>query len=664
MTNETKKIRKKSGGEESGKKLISMVEGLKSASENYYSAVRAEWANNYGYWQNSEGQGGARYLKVHVKLPIGLAWMVTDGVLASMTDGRPKPVFLPEEKGDIDKAQAVSQIIMGPLWEELRLEELTEEVLKTSLAMSGAAVSRAGIGPDGKLYDHFIDPYHCWPEPGVKKMEDMEFFMTETPQAVGAIKLAFGSAANHVVQEEMVDARRAYMGSFEVAHFWKANNKMPLYDKKKMGEGYSRFRESIGRAFLIHCWMRDYEEGEVPFELSETAEEYQRAMEGLDIRVEAWENHAKHIEQHVRAVREMQDKWSIPRLAERGVPVMPEQMSISSDEMDRDILGMTKLIEHVREHLLYPQAERGLVRPHGREVWICQGEVLSDRPSAFGNPYKAYQFDRDIAGNFWLKSLIIYMVPVQEAFNYLTSKVMAHADLVANGRTYYNARLKILWDKVKEKLQGGKAPIGIMIPTDGPPAGNIFTDYGGEMPGYIFHLMGALEQWAYKLGGFTEVQQGVVPAYASGKAIGSAIQSAGVRIRKGVKHLGWYYQDKFREYIKYLRYADPLTVFRILGKDNMPQVVAWRDIDWDAIEDVRIDVRNVLGTFREMQFEKLSAVMAGNPMLAQIILPALAEYLDVPIDTAKADREGQLENTLGILHDQLTFLREDIKAKK
>jgi len=56
--------------------------------------------------------------------------------------------------------------------------------------------------------------------------------------------------------------------------------------------------------------------------------------------------------------------------------------------------------------------------------------------------------------------------------------------------------------------------------------------------------------------------------------------------------------------------------------------------------------------------------MAGNPMLAQIILPALAEYLDVPIDTAKADREGQLENTLGILHDQLTFLREDIKAKK
>src|SRR3990172_6494867 len=185
MTNETKKIRKKSGGEESGKKLISMVEGLKSASENYYSAVRAEWANNYGYWQNSEGQGGARYLKVHVKLPIGLAWMVTDGVLASMTDGRPKPVFLPE----------------------------------------------------GKLYDHFIDPYHCWPEPGVKKMEDMEIFMTETPQAVGAIKLAFGSAANHVVQEEMVDARRAYMGSFEVAHFWKANNKMPLYDKKKMGEG-------------------------------------------------------------------------------------------------------------------------------------------------------------------------------------------------------------------------------------------------------------------------------------------------------------------------------------------------------------------------------------------------------------------------------------------
>jgi len=376
-------------------------------------------------------------------------------------------------------------------------------------------------------------------------------------------------------------------------------------------------------------------------------------MNGQEISVRYWENHVRHVRAHRQVVESLLQKWDLTS----------ETLGFaeaSGDEMDRDLRAIDILMHHINEHLHYPQSERGMLYPMGKEVWIAGGKVLTERRSEFGNPYKAFQFDRDIAGNFWGQSLMSYLVPMQEAFNYLVNKIETHADLVANSRTFYNARLKILWDEIKAKIKG-KTPTGILIPTDGPPGGgNIFSDSGGNMPGYIFTMLGALEQWGYKLGGFTEVMQGTVPAYASGRAIGQALQSAGVRIRKGVKHLGWYYQAKFRDYIKYLKFADQTTVFNVLD-GNKNERIALSDIDFDAIDDVRIDVRNVLGSWREEQFDKLTGIMERNPALAQIILPALLQYLDENLDTGKLDREGQLESSLAVLHDEMGMMKAGMK---
>lgn len=654
---ETKKIRKANAQDD---ELANMVIGLMESSERYYSSVKAEWADNYGYWQNSSGQGGKAPLTRN-HLPIGIGWMIVDGVLSAMTDGKPTPVFGPEEKSDVSKANALARIITGPLWEELSLEELHEYVIKTALAMSGACVTRAMIDQDGLLHDIAFDPYHCYPEPDVNKLERMEWFFTKVPTPVGKIRRAFGSAADHVSAETMDDDRRAYMGRFQVGTFWKSNNKIQMLDPKKMGAAAERFGQSVGRAFLIHGWMADYDEGEIPFDPEETLEEYQRSMEGLTIKVQTHENHPKHVADHVRQVRDLQKKWNIAMISgNNGLPIMPEQVQVIEEEMDRDLRTIYVLLEHIDEHMNYPQADKGLIRPFGREVWMCQGRILSEGPSPFGNPYRAFQLDQDIAGNFWNKALMSYVVPIQQEFNFLVSKIADHAELVANGRMFYNARLKILWDKVKEQTKG-KPKAGIMIPTDGPPQGNVYWDYGGEMPGYVFHLLNSLEQWAYKVGGFTEVMQGQVPAYASGRAMASAIQSAGVRIRKAVKHLGWYYQAKFRDYIKYLKYADETTVWRIIGENNQEQMIAYTDIDWDAMHDVRIDVRNVLGTWREQQFEKMTAILERNPGLAEIILPALAKYLDLPIDMQKLNREQVLENALAQTHDEMTMMKAQMK---
>jgi hypothetical protein len=641
--------------------LVRTVQGLVDQSMDYYGSTHyAEWDENFSYFENGANPIGP-VNKEH--LPIPLAWMVCDGVVSAMTDGRPKPVFTAEEKGDVAKADVVGRIITGPLWEQLHLEDNTEQVIKTALAMSGTAVTRVGVDQDGNLFDEVIDPKCCFPEPLVNNLREMEYFITSVPFPVGKIKRAFGSAADHVQAESLEDPRRGSYGKVMESWRWRSDYKAPLFSEQSYGGDYKNIRNSTGRAILTHAWIADYEEGSIPYNADETAEELQRAQEGLEIKVQAHENHPKHVQAHMAAIMQIQEMYGLALFsgAEVGKLTAPAGgFGPTSDQMAKDLDAMQRMIEHVNEHLEYPQADKGLLRPRGREVWICQGALLEDRASQFGNPYHAFQFDRSISGNFWGKSLMSYMVPVQREFEYIAGKIATHANLVANGRLFYNARLQIMWDKIKAKTKN-KAPVGMLIPTNGPPAQNIIWDYGGAMPGYVFEFMMMLEQMMYKIGGYSEVMQGSVPAYASGKAIGQAIQSAGVRIRKGVKHLGWYYQTKFRDYIKYLKYADPTTMWRVIGKDNREEIVNWMDIDWDAMEDVRIDVRNVLGQWREEQFAKIQAVLERNPMLTEMLLPAMMEYLDIRVDTTKMNREAELSNALAVAHDELGMAKAQMK---
>lgn len=656
---ETRVVRQQAG--KKGTKhdeTVNMVSGLHQLSENWYNTVRATWANNYRYWLSTQK---ADFFSKK-ELPVGLAWLVTDGVISAMTHGRPKPVFLPDDSSDKKEAEAIARIISGPVWEMLKSEETNEQVIKYAMAMAGACVTKIGVDERRRLYDTAIDPYHCFPEQNVNSLEDMEYFETRVPVAVGKLRFAFGSEANHVKAETIDDDRSMYLGGAQPGYTWNTNNTMNVWGNED-GEFAQRMGERHGRAMLTHIWLRDYEIGEIPFEQAEVDEEHSKAGT-YDIGVHDWENHVLHVEKHIAYVRELQAKWDLAQLSgPAGLPILDQAFEVIAPEMEADARKIGALIEHIKEHKNYPMADKGLKYPHGREIWICQDKVLLDRASAFGNPYHAFQFDRDIGGNFWGKSLMAYMAPLQEAFNKLITKVDKHADIVANGRFFFNSRSKIMWDKLKRALTGQRA-VAMGIPVNGNPRENIYWDYGGTMPAHVFQLLGMLERLAYSIGGYTEVMQGQVPDYSSGAAIGKAIQSAGVRIRKGVKHLGWFYRDKYRDYVKYLKHTDPLQVFKYYGKDDEMVYHAFMNIDWDAMSDVRIDVRNVLGTYREEQFAKLQGILEKNPNLANILLPAMAEFIDVPIDTDQLNKEQDLQNALSVMHDQVGQMRAEMKSEK
>jgi len=658
---ETRAVRKSAGKKGTkAEELATMASGLHSVSESWYSGVRATWAENYRYWQ---GGRDANLFAKSKDLPVAIAWMVVDGVISAMTDGRPKPVFLPEEGTDKKMAEAVARIISGPVWEMLKMDEVNEDVIKAALAMSGAAVTKVGVDDKGFMYDTFVDPYHCHPEPNVRQIEDMEFFMTRVPMPVAMLRHAFGSAADHVQAENIDDDRRMYMGGATRGYKLNSKNMFNIWGNDD-DDFASQMRQRHGRAILEHLWIADYDEGKIAFDEDEVEEEHERAGE-YDINVHWWENHPEHVKRHVRYLREIQARWDLERLADgRGLPMLQENIQVVNDAMEQDLRVASVLVQHINEHLEYPQSEKGMLYPHGREVWLCQGKVLLERASRFGNPYHAFHFDRDLAGNFWGKSLMSYIVGIQESFNKLISKVDLHADIVANGRFFYNSRSKILWDKVLQRMKDKKGRIVAMgIPVNGSPRDNVMWDYGGQMPAFVFNLLGMLERLAYSIGGYTEVMQGQIPDYASGAALGKAIQSAGVRIRKGVKHLGWYYRDKYRDYIKYLKHTDPLQIYRVLGEDDETVYHAFMNIDWDAMSDVRIDVRNVLGTFREEQFAKLQGILERAPNLAPVLLPAMAQFIDVPIDTKKLDREQELQNALGVAHDELGAIKAEMSGK-
>ena len=656
---ETDAIRKKAG-ETKNDVLAKLITELTGASSRYYGQTHQQWERNYSYWVNHP-LNRQRFEK-GAQVDIPLAWMVVDGVLGSMTDGRPRPVFTPDERMDIAKANVVGRLMQGPIWELLKLDQKMEMAIKIALAISGAVVSRDGLDSEGNLFDVVYNPRDIFVEPNINEIDEMEWIFTQTPVSVGALKYGYGSKADHVKGEILDDNwRRLYGGkSFVVG----ADMRIPYLESEKLKTSgtLEAYEGNYGRAYLIHGWMKDYEVGEKPFSEDETLEELERAKQGQDSKVQGWENHVRHIRVHKKDILTLLGKWGFGETMDRtGLPVVPEQATIGNDEMERDWIALNLVFKHIQEHLMFPQTERGLRFPLGKEVWMCQNKILQVRPSVFGNPYHGFQLDQDPSGNFWGESLMEYLLPVQEQFNRLVSKTFVHADLVANGRMFYNARLGILWDKVKEKIPKGKVPVGMMIPTDGSPKDAVYWDYGGSMPSYVFTLLMAFEQWAYKLGGFTEVQQGQVPAYASGTAMNTALRGAGVRIRRGVKHLGWFYQRKFRLLIKYLAHADPMSIYRMIGDNNQDEIVAFSDIEWDAIDDVRVDVRNVLGSWREEQREHLMMIIERRPELAEIILPELQKMMDVNFDLEKLDREKQLEQALAVAHDQLTQMKEQIK---
>jgi hypothetical protein len=647
----------KAAAEKRGSKfdeVVNLAEGLVTYSEGFYSDRREAWENNYAHWKNDRGQGD-KFLKHNKHLPIPLAWMICDGVLASMTDGKPKPVFLPDEKGDVAQAELIGRIMMGPIWEALRMEERNEMLLESALAMAGACASRVGVDMDGNPFLSVFDPYHLFPEPRVTLIEDMEYFATRVPVSVGSLKRAYGSLADKITAEEISDNRqKPVKTSYEMM----ADYQMPGSARGRTQGDYAGSPElgDIGRAFLTHVWLRDYRMGNVPFELAEVEDEFGEAGAGGKLVAKAHENHIRHVEHHRRMVNEILGRWGLSDVDE--MKGQEQALPVQGGNFEQDYRTASALMAHIAQHLEFPQAEQGLVYPQGRELWVCQGVVLDDRVSMLGNPYKGYQFIRDIGGNFFGRSLMDYLLPLQEQFNLLVTKIAIHADVVANGRFFYNDRLNILWDKVKEKT-GGKIPVGFGIPVDGSPRDGILWDYGGNMPGYVFQLLGALEQWAYKVGGFTEVMQGSVPAYASGSAMGQAVSAAGVRIRKGVKHLGWYYRDLFRELIKYLKYADPSTMYNLLSsEDKLEEQATLMNINFDAFSDVRIDTRNVLGSWRESQFDKLAMIVQRQPMLGQILIAKMLEYIDVAgVDLQQLDQRQAMESALGQAHDALSVKR-------
>lgn len=635
-----------------------------SKSFDYYSPLHSDWSVMANDYENLPSRNNL-FSSTEEEVRVALSWMVIDGVIASMTDGRPKPVFLPGNRAAIEKSEMLSRIMVGPIWEDLELDEQNEDVLRMALAVSGAVVTRPGVDFRGQLRDIFYDPQHCFPEPMIRDLKNMTYFGTRVPYPIGEIKRMFPDEDIHSEPiEPLYD-----MGSFynpTVGHYmdWDSKKMLPNWQSGDEKGDYMKRFDSDDRAFLTHVWLADYGVGEIPYDDEETMEENEKSQGTKTLRTKWWENHAKHINAHRQLYAEIAAMHELEiDVSREGVPNIYNTPSSPDPQLEQDIMTLQRLQEHIKEHANYPIREKGLVNPHGVEVWMANDKVLNVSKAKFGNPYVSYQFDRSVKRSFWGRSLMHYMRPLNNQFNIMVDKISKHANVVANGRCYYNARLQILWDKVRKKAKG-RVPVGMYIPTKGSPRDNILWDYGGTMPPYVFQLLGAIEQWCYKIGGFTEVMQGGVPAYASGAAMGRALQSAGVRIRKGVKHLGWYYREKFRRYIHFMTMASDAQVFRIVGPENETEFVAYQDIDWDAWEDVRIDTRNMIGTWREEQFEKLSVLLQKAPHLAELIIPALAQYLDIPIDTQNVQRTQQLENALSITHDQMGQMNAQIDELK
>ena len=617
----------------SEKDIIKLVDEMYQSSHQSLAKVHDEWTKRYKYWRAKNVIKRPSY-KDNVRIP--LIFMISDGLQAILTDNNPKFIFLPQEEGDIDTADNLNQIIGDYYWDKMNLSRMSEEAIWWAINISGSAFAKCGIDPiTYELYVKTINPFGIYPDPSALTMKDLQFFDYVEATSLNKLKTLYPDRAKYLKPND--DVAKYEYGAEPILSPWITDD-----NKIEVIKGiYSDqiWKKQYGRTLIHEIWIKSYDEEKIPVPEGEIEYEHDLFRHNQIPEVKPEQNHPEHIRAHknfLSSLANLKDSEQIP-----------------TEFFD-------KILDHIEEHMSFPQKEKRLKYPQGKIIIKADDILLDEKPAPFGLNYA--KLDAVInPRSFWASTLMEYGQSLQDSRERRKRQISDNADKMANLREFYN----VLSGYDPDKVSGNAAEtIGVR----GDPRAAVYHPTQPPLPAYISEDALDSERLTEKILNYNEVLQGIYPKGSpSGVTINSLQEAMGPRIRKISKHFEWFLREVARGIISMLPYEDPKKVFAILGKDRKPIYLNKDDLNISGEYDIRIISGSTLPTSR-MAKERRAMELVNAGIYDR---EAALTYLDDPqkvdiiqrtsiIEQQKAlinslmQRVKMLEQSQGVSNEQQT----------
>jgi len=608
-----------------GEQLVQRVNNLFEIARTGIQPEHSRWRDNYKYWNNSQV---VKRPKEKDKPKIPYIFMLCDGIQAVLTANKPKFSFHPQEGGDTQKADFLNQICGDYYWDELEMQQMSEEALWWALNISGSAIVEYGKHPvSGSMYFNVVNSFYVYPDPGAVRLKypdgrpALEFLGTECPMSLSEIRRIWPEEGKRVAPTDNLmvpDRELETQVTFYGRSSYKAENLIGAWKNDMI-------KKSYGRALVRKMWLNETDMVNIPFDEDEIDLEIARVIQGeAELEAKPEENHPKHIEGH---------RSQIVRFA-------------ANPDIESEIIEA--LERHIEDHAEYPQETKKLKYPDGRLVYTAGDILLDDMPAPLGLNYVKL----DILPNpmtFWGQTLQTYVQSLQDAANKRLYQASDINDRAAGPREFYNP----LSGYDPNKAKGLSAE---RIPVKGDVRAAVYIDPGIGPNQAIFAELKILEELILKIVGWSEVMQGVYPKGSpSGISLQQLREALGVRLYKGVGHFEYFIIKLAKVLLKMLKYENPKKAFRVIAEDKRQEMyVTLLEIMSDETDyDVRILGGSTLPTSRMDKEERAIKLRQAGLYDDQAAL----ESIDDPAAQEVLERKNEKEQLLQVIQ----MLSENLK---
>jgi hypothetical protein len=622
------------------KDTVKLVNSLFEFAQAGMKQRREQWEANYKYWSATNTIRRPKF-KDNVRVP--LIFMITDDFQAALTDNRPKVKFLPHKMEDVNTAESLNEIFVNYYWDELEFDTISEELIWWAANISGSSFLRWGISreKDG-LYVEVLNPFCCFPDPGGKRLESLEFFDYISVWSLGDLKRVYPQAKNIKANNRLMN----YVNPKDVHSPWQQgritnNDILPVFKDPK-------FKKDFGRVMVHEMWLKDDTMVPIPFEITETDDEHREILSILaraangeippellkppEIGYGIAENHPAHLKAHADAAAYWQTSGDVPEKA------------------------LQLLLDHMRMHGDESQHTKKLKYPNGKNIVVCEDELLEETAAPFGLPLSKMDFISDFT-DLWGKTGQEYIQSLQDNKERRKRQVSDASDKAANPTRFYDVNAQ--WEPNNSKGNAGE-----QIPVDGNPNMVIYTEPSPQVPAYVLQDGADSERLAEKILGLPEAAQGIEPAGdLSGKAIQLLQEAPGKRMRKAARHFEKAVVGAFRGILKFMRFEDPTKVFPLLANDPQERYkyIELSKLNIESEYSIKITAGSTLPTSRMQKLEQ-ALQLATTQVTPDSVYDrqAVLEYIDDPKALEVAERTNKEQQYVEII-EQLNQQNEQLQ---
>ena len=180
--------------------IVEKVEDFFSYAQEGVMPLRARWLERHRYW-NAENKIERPTYRDNVRIP--LLFMISDGIQSILTDNKPKVEFRPQNAEEIDNADVLQQVIGDYYWEELKMFQVSEEMIWWAQNVSGSSVGKYGIDPlTDEIFVKACNSFAQFPDPSARSLETCEFYIEASPWKLAEIRRIWPDKGDEITAQK------------------------------------------------------------------------------------------------------------------------------------------------------------------------------------------------------------------------------------------------------------------------------------------------------------------------------------------------------------------------------------------------------------------------------------------------------------------------------